>query len=123
MANEIKITVEGADQGTRTLLAAFFNVSFRKMGAYPAMATTDERAIIQLGADDMTLGSLVVQLLTAEGAPRVTVSDGSVEAKAAAASKIEIRVHGLDAEGNLVDDTGVLIKTKQQLASDGGKAL
>jgi hypothetical protein len=80
-AKKIKITVEGGDIGSRQLLTAFFNVAFRKLGAYPQVVTTDPTTLLQLGADDWTVGNLIVQLLNEEGAPLISISDGSVEAK------------------------------------------
>jgi hypothetical protein len=80
----IKITVEGGELKDRQLLTAFFNVSFRKLGAFPQVVTTDALKVMQLGADEWTVGNLIVQLVSTEGAPLISISDGSVEAKAAA---------------------------------------
>lgn len=80
----IKITVEASDAAQAKLLTAFLQLSFRKLGTFPQVISTDVLGVNRLGADDWTNGNEMIKMVTAEGAPLISISDGSVEAKALA---------------------------------------
>jgi hypothetical protein len=78
--DKLKLTVTADNASDAKIAAAFLMVAFRKMGVTPTVTTKNMDQLLQLAADDMTIGMVFVSIAQQEGYV-VTIDDGSVQAK------------------------------------------